>query len=306
MAKGEANERWLSELASVIDNTPLTYILPLQVTRQEEQAEPDEQSEPDEQEWESREKLPIHSAYGAEKLIDAVLVVMARDYILSAKRLLKKTDDEIALFNVRQTEAFIRSDVFQRLTMSEIEPDTLIERLRKAVVTPGFRPGSILLGAKLHQRLSQEDLKERQKTNYERWKEGRNLEQRAAESGGKGLNAATNRAKANADGLNKAYNQGFEQGWNESSRVTVQMVCAGVCFALRELYGFGPERIHRVLTRVNQELLPNEHCSSMELAQAVYDETGIELDFGNPFHSVLLHRRRFKTGKKVKSNVVSH
>lgn len=117
------------------------------------------------------------------------------------------------------------------------------------------------------------------------------------------MNAAANRAKANADGLNKAYNQGFEQGWKEASKVTVQMLCAGMCFALRELYGFGPERIHRVLVRVNEELLPNAHCSSMELAQAVYDETGIELDFGNPFHTVLLHRRRFKKRKKDKDDV---
>ncbi len=117
-----------------IDNTPILST----PQRLDEGYEPP--LEPEQEPETERERLPIFSGSGAEKLVDAVMELMAHDYILGIKRLSKFPNDCRSASSIEQTEAFIRSSVFDRLTKGEIAPEALIENLRKAAFNPRYKP----------------------------------------------------------------------------------------------------------------------------------------------------------------------
>lgn len=176
-------DRWLKKLGIEIDNTPLTFTPSFG-----DPTEADEEEEPDV----PREPQPIYYDLGAEKLIDAVLALMARDYIHSLRRLLRAPEDKTSLFNVKQTEAFIRSDTFVRLTMGTTEPEEMIESLRAAAAGT-CNPSDIHYGVKVKLnphaarcKSSGELEKAKRHYYYERRKE-KLREQGATESGGEGL-----------------------------------------------------------------------------------------------------------------------
>lgn len=176
-------DRWLKKLGITIDDTPLDFAPSFG-----DPTEEDEEEEPDV----PRDPQPIYYDLGAERLIDAVLALMARDYIHSLRRLLRAPEDKINLYNVKQTEAFIRSDTFVRLTMGTTEPEEMIESLRAAAAGE-CNPGSIHYGVnkKLNphaarRKTSGELEKEKRHYYYERRKE-KLREQGAKEVGGEGL-----------------------------------------------------------------------------------------------------------------------
>ncbi len=121
-----------------IDNTP---ILSAPQRLDEENEPPLEPEQEPEQELETeRERLPIFSGSGAEKLVDAVMELMAHDYSLAVRHLSKFPNDCRSANSIEQTEAFIRSKVFDRLTKGETDPEALIKKLRKAAFNPRYKP----------------------------------------------------------------------------------------------------------------------------------------------------------------------
>ncbi len=121
-----------------IDNTPILSA-PQQLDAEDEP--PLEEQEQEQEQEQERERLPIFSDSGAEKLVDAVMELMAHDYILDIRRLSKFPNDCLSASSIVQTEDFIRSRVFERLTKGETDPEALIKKLRKAAFNPRYKPG---------------------------------------------------------------------------------------------------------------------------------------------------------------------
>lgn len=69
---------------------------------------------------------------GCMLLLEELLVACCRDYKRNLKRYLKKQDDMDALGQILLIEKFLRGEVF--LGLCDIDPEALIERLRKEVL----------------------------------------------------------------------------------------------------------------------------------------------------------------------------
>ena len=80
--------------------------------------------------------------------------------------------------------------------------------------------------------------------------------------------------------LDKAYEDGFEQGRKAGLDGTYKVCFAAVCLALNDLHKFGAKRCCDVLCKM-QEYIINTLCSP-EAVQAVYKRIGLTLDFGDP------------------------
>lgn len=87
--------------------------------------------------------------------------------------------------------------------------------------------------------------------------------------------------------IEKAYDDGWHEGWSAGARQALQFLTAGVCLALTDLYGFKQKRLYKVVMRMNQELLPStNHLTSQEAAEEVLAKSGLELVFDNPLDAV--------------------
>lgn len=80
--------------------------------------------------------------------------------------------------------------------------------------------------------------------------------------------------------LDKAYEDGFEQGRKAGLDGTYKICFAATCLALNDLHKFGAKRCCDVLCKM-QEYIINTLCSP-EAVQAVYKRMGLTLDFGDP------------------------
>lgn len=93
------------------------------------------------------------------------------------------------------------------------------------------------------------------------------------------INALLRNGIAPAD-LEKAYDDGFEEGRKIGLDGTYKICFAAVCLALNDLHQFGAKRCCDVLCKM-QDYIIDTLCSP-EATQAVYDRMGLELDFGDP------------------------
>lgn len=121
-----------------ISNTPILSAPQRLDAEDEPPLEPEQ--EPEQEPETERERLPVFSDSGAEKLVDAVMELMAHDYILDIRHLSKFPNDCRSASSIEQTEAFIRSRAFDRLTKGETDPEALIKKLRKAAFNPRYKP----------------------------------------------------------------------------------------------------------------------------------------------------------------------
>lgn len=78
----------------------------------------------------------------------------------------------------------------------------------------------------------------------------------------------------------------YEKGALDAERHAVKMIFAGICLALKSECGFGKMRIHRVLKAVEAYLQPGNMLGSQEMIDKALEETGIRLNFADPFDPV--------------------
>lgn len=101
------------------------------------------------------------------------------------------------------------------------------------------------------------------------------------------LQSKTLQGKANellrmADNIEKEY----EKGAIDAERHAIKMIFAAMCLTLKTEFKFGKVRIHRVLKAVEAYLQPGNELSSQEMIDKVLEETGIRLNFDDPFDPV--------------------
>ena len=90
------------------------------------------------------------------------------------------------------------------------------------------------------------------------------------------------------------YEREYERGAKDAERHAIKMIFAGMCLAMKEEFGFGAQRIHRMLTATQKYLQPGAYFTTAELIDEVLEKTGIRLDFDDPFDMV----ERIEKGEK--------
>lgn len=78
--------------------------------------------------------------------------------------------------------------------------------------------------------------------------------------------------------LEKAYNDGFSQGYQRAAVPTVEACYAAVCLALHDVYGFGQTRCIRALNAIDERI--TTMITSEEIRQETLDRVGVDIRFG--------------------------
>ena len=86
------------------------------------------------------------------------------------------------------------------------------------------------------------------------------------------------------DDLKHDFNEGHKQGYEAGVRASVLTCYCAACMALHKLYGFGRERLFKVLQAMDQEVLYT--ITSDEAVQKVLDEVGIRFNTDEPFERI--------------------
>ena len=82
------------------------------------------------------------------------------------------------------------------------------------------------------------------------------------------------------------YEREYERGARDGERHAIKMVFAAMCLALKQEFGFGPQRIHRMLSATQTHLQPGGYFTTAEIIDEVLEKTGIRLNFDDPFDPV--------------------
>lgn len=85
------------------------------------------------------------------------------------------------------------------------------------------------------------------------------------------------------EALEEEYHTGYRDGARKGTESTFKAVYAAVCLALKDTYGFGPERCARVLRAVNEAVIFN--LSTEELIDEVWERVGLRINFDEPFEA---------------------
>jgi len=94
--------------------------------------------------------------------------------------------------------------------------------------------------------------------------------------------------------LRNEYLRGHEDGMKETGVNVVKACYAGICIALHDEFGFGPERCFRALKAVDEKTV--WALNNYELTDEVLDKTGITLDFDEAFERIGQKRMPGKGG----------
>lgn len=78
------------------------------------------------------------------------------------------------------------------------------------------------------------------------------------------------------------YEREYERGAKDAERHAIKMIFAGMCLAMKEEFGFGTQRIHRMLTATQKYLQPGAYFTTAELIDEVLEKTGIRAGFRRP------------------------
>ena len=81
-------------------------------------------------------------------------------------------------------------------------------------------------------------------------------------------------------GYEKGFNEGHQEGFHAAAHPVIRSTYAAILSAAHELFGFGQTRGIRLLNRINYIL--TDTLTSDELAQKVFDEIGVEIDWTEP------------------------
>lgn len=96
--------------------------------------------------------------------------------------------------------------------------------------------------------------------------------------------------------LEKAYNDGFSQGYQRAAVPTVEACYAAICLALHDVYGFGQTRCIRALNAVDERI--TTMITSEEVRREALDRAGVDIQFGEGVDRVGPKPRKKKGGVK--------
>ena len=82
----------------------------------------------------------------------------------------------------------------------------------------------------------------------------------------------------------KAYKDGFDEGFKSASENIVRGIYAGICLALNDLYGFGKKRCCDVLKAIDDLII--YQLDSEESINAVFDRMGLRINFKDPIDRI--------------------
>jgi len=77
--------------------------------------------------------------------------------------------------------------------------------------------------------------------------------------------------------VNRAANEGYQQGIALAQDATMKMCYAAMCLALKELHGFGTKRCMQMLNAVDEKIV--YALTSEELINQVFTDLKIEINF---------------------------
>lgn len=84
--------------------------------------------------------------------------------------------------------------------------------------------------------------------------------------------------------LEANYKKGFDDGFKASGEPMVKTCYAAACLAAKSEFGFGKQRILRLIQAIDKRVL--DSMSSYEIVEQVLADCGIRLDFNDPFDRV--------------------
>ena len=82
---------------------------------------------------EERPKLPVESLVGALNLIEAILNEMMDEYAAAVAKLQKRPHDRAAENTIDEVENWVCTETFVSLTGGLIDPEDMLDMMRKAV-----------------------------------------------------------------------------------------------------------------------------------------------------------------------------
>jgi hypothetical protein len=77
--------------------------------------------------------------------------------------------------------------------------------------------------------------------------------------------------------VNRAANEGYQQGIAKATEATMKSCYAAMCLALHELHGFGSKRCMQMLNAVDEKVV--YALTSEELVEQVFSDLEIEINF---------------------------
>lgn len=92
----------------------------------------------DDPEWIDRKIKPVANVDGARILIHAIVGELTADYVHHARKLMAHPNDNNSRRELRETENFIHTTLFARLTQAEIGADEIIHGMRQNVFDKKF------------------------------------------------------------------------------------------------------------------------------------------------------------------------
>lgn len=84
--------------------------------------------------------------------------------------------------------------------------------------------------------------------------------------------------------LEKEYQKGKRDGFNSASPEITKTLFAAVALAARSEFGFGWQRVKRLLEKANDNVLNT--LDSVDAIDQVFDELGLTIDFKDPLEPI--------------------
>lgn len=84
--------------------------------------------------------------------------------------------------------------------------------------------------------------------------------------------------------IDKAYREGFDEGFAAASPECTRTMFAAVALALHEEYGFGASRCMKVLQAVNNHIINT--FDSTDAIDKVFQDLGLEIRLNDPLEPV--------------------
>ena len=87
-----------------------------------------------------------------------------------------------------------------------------------------------------------------------------------------------------ADDLDREWEAGYKEGFNQASPSIVKTIYAAIALAANNVYGFGRKRTKRLLKAVDDLVV--DSLTSAEIVEEVWNKIGLKLDFDDPMELI--------------------
>lgn len=85
-------------------------------------------------------------------------------------------------------------------------------------------------------------------------------------------------------GYKEGYENGYRQATHDAGRLAYRSIYGAIILSLHEQFGFGKQRLYKVLAGADQRVLEAIH--HQELVDEAFEKTGLQLNFDAPFDRI--------------------